>query len=463
MATRDPGSKKSAMLADGLEGSERHWAVVTLMAALAVTVLDSSVANVALPTIARDLAIDPSAVVWVVIAYSLTIVVFLLPFSAVAERIGFRRMFALGITVFMLASLGCALSVSLASLIVSRVVQGLGASMLMCLFGGLVRNIYSSRDLGFGISLNAMMVGLMSVLGPSIGAFILGIATWPWIFAINIPVCLLVYFGIRFLPDVPRSTARFDWIACGLSMVFFGLSVIGLDALAREPSRAALCLVAACGAGIVLVRRSRDQTAPLVPIDLLRIKPVAFAVGASAFSFAAQMAAFVALPFYFLKVMGHSYFEVGILLGSWSGGVMLMAPLAAYMSNRYPVAILCAIGALGMICGLSWVIVLPLGASIVWIMMAMLMGGIGFGFFQTPNNRAMLGGAPRIRSGAAGGLQATTRVFGQSFGTALVAIAFGSSATHGALLGILVAILCALTALAINIVRHFNPAVDPEF
>ncbi|MEO6959703.1 MAG: MFS transporter [Burkholderiaceae bacterium] len=463
MATPDQGSKKPATLADGLEGSERHWAVVTLMAALAVTVLDSSVANVALPTIARDLAINPSAVVWVVIAYSLTIVVFLLPFSAVAERIGFRRMFALGITVFMLASLGCALSTSLASLISARVIQGLGASMLMCLFGGLVRNIYSSRDLGFGISLNAMMVGLMSVLGPSIGAFILGIATWPWIFAINVPVCLLVYFGIRFLPDVPRSKARFDWIACALSMVFFGLSVIGLDALAREPLRAALCLVAAGVAGIVLVRRSRDQTAPLVPIDLLRIKPVAFAVGASAFSFAAQMSAFVALPFYFLKVMGHSYFEVGILLGSWSAGVMLMAPLAAYMSNRYPVAILCAIGAFGMICGLSWVIVLPLGANMLWIMVAMLMGGVGFGFFQTPNNRAMLGGAPRIRSGAAGGLQATTRVFGQSFGTALVAIAFSFSATHGALLGVLVAILCALTALTINIVRHFNPAVDPEF
>lgn len=462
MAASDLDLTRSIPMADGLEKPRRHWAVLTLMAGLAVTVLDSTVANVALPTIARDLAISPSAVVWVVIAYSLTTVVFLLPFSAVAERLGFPRMFGLGITIFMVSSIGCALSTSLVGLISARVAQGLGAAMLMCLSGGLVRNIYPSRDLAFGISINAMMVGLMSVLGPSIGAFILEITTWPWIFALNVPICLLTYLGIRFLPDVPHNKTRFDWVACGLSMLVFGLSVIGLDALAREPVRAGLCLIVACLAGIVLVHRSRDQTAPLVPIDLLRITPVAFAVGASAFSFAAQMAAFVALPFYFLKVMGHSYFEVGLLLGTWSIGVMLMAPIAAYMSGKYSVAVLCAIGALAMVCGLSWVVLMPVSVGRLWIMAAMFLGGIGFGFFQTPNNRAMLGGAPRVRSGAAGGLQATTRVFGQSFGTALVAVAFSLSATQGALLGVVVAILCALTALTINVVRHFNPAIDPE-
>jgi DHA2 family multidrug resistance protein-like MFS transporter len=347
-------------------------------------------------------------------------------------------------------------------LTIGRIAQGLGSAMLMCLFGGLVRNIYPMRMLGFGISLNAMVVGVMSVLGPTIGAFILEFASWQWVFAVNIPICAAAYLGIRFLPDLHRHVVRFDWFACGLSVVVFGLSVVGLDALAIAPLRALGCLAVSALAAIVLVRHSRDQTAPIVPIDLLRIKPVAFAVAASAFSFAAQMSAFVALPFYFQTVLRLSYMDIGILLGAWSVGVALMAPVAGYMSDKFTVAVLCGLGALGMAAGLGWVIALPLTASLQWQMAAMLLGGIGFGFFQSPNNRALLAGAPRKRSGAAGGLQATTRVFGQSVGTALVALAFNVSTTYGATLGIVVAIICALAALAINVARYYSPVPDLE-
>lgn len=447
---------------EGLQPPRRHWAVMTLLSGMAISSLDASVANVALPTIARDLATDAASVVWVVIAYSLVVVVSLLPLSAVAERIGFRRMFGIGLTVFMLASIASALSSSLAGLIAARMVQGFGASMLMCLFGGLVRNIYPLRLLAFGLSLNAMTVGVMAVMGPSIGAFILAVASWPWIFAVNVPICLLAYFGIRFLPDVPRTLTRFDMGACLLSVVTFGLAIVGLDMVVRNPPLALGCLVTAILAGILLVRRSRDQTAPLVPVDLLRIKPVAYATAASGFSFAAQMSAFVALPFYFEKVIGYGYAEIGVVLGVWSIGVAVMAPLAGYMSGKFSVAVLCGIGAACMALGMFWVVMLPHAAGFNWFVSAMLLAGVGFGFFQTPNNRAMLAGAPRRRSGAAGGLQATTRVFGQSTGTALVAVAFAASATRGAEFGIGVAILCALSALVINVVRHFSSDTDLE-
>src|SRR3546814_2917634 len=164
------------------------------------------------------LSIDPADVVWAVIAYNLVVVVSLLPLSAVAERIGFRRMFAIGMTLFMLASLASAASESLLGLLLSRMAQGLGSAMLMCLFGGLVRNIYPLNKLGMGISLNAMTVGSMAVLGPTIGAFILQFASWHWIFLVNIPICIGTYFGIRFLPDVQRNRGRFDWVACIFSV-----------------------------------------------------------------------------------------------------------------------------------------------------------------------------------------------------------------------------------------------------
>ncbi|MGB6102492.1 MAG: MFS transporter [Pusillimonas sp.] len=450
-------------LPDGLEAPRRNWAALTLMLALTIAVLDSTMANVALPAIAHELNIDPADVVWIVIGYNLVVVASLLPLSAMAERIGFRRMFTIGLTLFMTASLASAASGTLVTLLMSRVAQGLGSAMLMCLFGGLMRNIYPLNKLGLGLSLNAMTVGVMSVLGPTIGAFTLQLASWHWIFLLTIPLCLAAYFGVRFLPDVPRNSGRFDWTACMLSMPVFGLSIVGLDALVKDPARAALCLLLAALAAWVLVRRSRDQAAPIVPIDLLRITPIAYAVGASAFSFAAQMSAFVALPFYFRQILGYSYADVGLLLGAWSVGVAVMAPVAGYLSDRYAVAVLCGIGAGGIALGMLWLILLPVDAGFVWFVLSMTLAGVGFGFFQTPNNRAMLVGAPRHRSGAAGGMQATTRVFGQSFGTTLVGLSFNLSATHGARLGVAVAIACALVAMLINVLRHRNPVADLQF
>ena len=200
----------------------------------------------------------------------------------------------------------------------------------------------------------------------------------------------------------------------------------------------------------------------MVPVDLLRVKPVAYAVGASAAVFAGQTAAFVAFPFYLINVLGYGYAEIGILMGGWAIGSAIMAPVSGYLSDRFPVAVLCGIGAAFSAGGLIWIMLMPEGASLLSTWLPMLVGGLGFGFFQSPNNRAMLSGAPRRRSGAAGGLQATTRVFGRSVGTALAAVAFQAGGAYGASVAIGVGITLALTALVINIVRHFDPSASQD-
>lgn len=427
--------------------------MLTLLSALALAVLDSTIANVALPTISRDLGISSAAAVWIVNAYNLTVVTMLLPLSAAAERVGFRRMFAIGLGVFVAGSLASALAGSLAMLIGARILQGIGAAMLMGMFGGFVRNIYPLSMMGRGISLNAMMVGVMSVLGPTIGAAILSVASWPWIFAINIPIGLAAFFGVRMLPDVPAHPKPFDWSSALLSMLVLALFIIGIDHLASAPLPAIGLVAASAVAGWYLVRRALSQPAPLVPVDLLRIPALAFAVAASACSFAAQMSSFVALPFYFQQVLGRDHLTTGLLLGAWPVGAAIMAPLAGRLSDSYSPAVLSGIGAAAMGLGLAWLVVLPVDASLSWTVAAMLLAGVGFGFFQTPNNRAMLTAAPIHRSGAAGGLQATTRVFGQSFGTALVAIGFTSSVQHGPTIALGFGAMCAFAALGVNCLR----------
>lgn len=441
----------------------RIYAVITLLLALIITVLDASMSNVALPVIAQEMGIDPSLVVWVSIAYSLTIVMTLLPLSSLAERIGLGRLFAIGIAVFLAASIAAVFSYDFKTLLLARSAQGLGSSMLMCLFGGLIRNIYPLSRLAVGLSLNAMTVSLTAVLGPSLGAFILEFGSWRWIFFLNIPFCIIAWFGVRFLPRVPRSSKPFDWFAAALSFPVFGLSILGLDLIATEWVWALVSMAIAALCGWVLIRHNLKQSEPLVPIDLLRITPVAYAVAASAFTFAAQMASVVALPFYFQRILDYSYSDIGIMLGVWSLGVGVMAPISAWLSNRMSIAIMCALGA-GMLAFATFMLVL-LGtdSAIEWVYFSMLLSGFGFGLFQTPNNRAMLAGIPRHRSAAAGGMQATTRVYGQSFGTALVAIAFTFGQESGPILGVLVAGVCATVSVGINIARHLNPASDPDF
>ena len=449
--------------ADGLPVPRRYWSVAVMMLGITITVFDSSMSNVALPAISASLGIPASQSVWVVLAYSLTVVGCLLPLSAVAERVGFRRLYGLGMAIFLLSSVSAALSDSMTQLVLSRVGQGLGSAMLMCLFGGILRNTYPLSKLAAGISLNAFMVGITAVVGPTLGAMLLQWFSWQAIFLVNIPLGLLTYLGLRHLPDIPRRAGRFDWAACALSAALFATALYGLETLGREPLQALLCLTFAALIAWVLLRRSWGQPAPIVPVDLLRIRSIGYSVAASAFFFAAQMAAFVSLPFYFKAVYGASYAQVGLYLGAWAIGGALMAPPSAYMSARFPVAVLCALGSVAMICGLVGLILMPTSIGQPGLMACMFLAGVGFGFFQTPNNRAMLGGIPRHRSGAAGGMQATTRVFGQGVGTAFVGVAFQLGSTHGPMAGVLVAISCASLALAVNIRRQFDPTPDARF
>lgn len=418
-----------------------------------VAVLDGSMTSVALPTIAHDLSVSAGRVVWVTVAYSLTIVMLLLPMTAAIERIGYQNMFRSGMVLCMAAGLACALAPSFTLLVAARVALGVGTAMLMCLVGGLLRNIYPMRLLGLGISMNAVVVGTIAVLGPTIGAFIVEAASWRWIFVLHVPLSLLCLLGAPYLPDGARVRRPFDWLAGLLSMAMFGLLVLGLDIVASAPWQGLGCLGGGTLAGVVLVRRSLQQTAPMVPVDLLRVPAVAFAVGASALSFAALTGAFVAMPFFLLEVRHYTYGQVGILMGLWALGTVSMAPLAGYLSDRHGVDLLCALGGGAMTLGLTLALVLG-EAGVMWpYALTMVLAGAGFGFFQTPNNRALLIGAPRQRSGAAGGLQAVTRVFGQSLGMALVGIALGLDGTSGPIWGMIAAIACASGALVVNLLR----------
>lgn len=417
---------------DGLPPRERLLAMAAIGLAMTMAVLDGAIVNVALPVIAKDLAVKPADAIFVVNAYQIAVTASLLPFASLGDIFGFRRVYLPGLAVFVAASLACALAPSLPLLIAARIVQGLGAAAIMSVNIGFVRFIYPHRMIGQGVANVALVVAVASAAGPTVAAAILSVAAWPWLFLVNVPVGLAALaVASRTLPRTPESGRPFDTLSAVLNALTFGLLIIGIDRLGDPDGHAVAVaeIVGALAIGVVFVRRQIRLPAPLLPVDLLRIPAFALSMATSVASFCAQMVSYVALPFYFQDVLHLTSTQTGFLLTPWPIAVAAMAPVAGRLADRYPPGLLGGIGLAMLAVGLACVARLPAEPATLDIVWRLTLCGLGFGLFQSPNNKVIVTSAPRERSGGASGMQSTARLTGQSLGAALVAVIFGL--THG--------------------------------
>ncbi|MGI4984325.1 MAG: MFS transporter, partial [Janthinobacterium lividum] len=286
---------------------ENRRAMGALMMGLALATLDTAIANTALPAIAVSLHTTPAASVWIINAYQLAMVATLLPFAALGDRLGHKRVFVSGLSLFVLASLLCALAPTLLSLTIARVLQGLGASAVMSVNIALIRFLYPSHRLGRGLGLNALVAGVSTATGPTVASLLLSVAPWPWLFAVNIPFGLAaIAFAIPNLPIVPRRDHHFDSIAALLNGVAFAALVFGfVEAAQRAPWMIPTCALGGAALLIaIVIRREAGHPAPMLPVDLFRRPMFALSTVTALCSFCAQGLAFVALPFYFETVLG---------------------------------------------------------------------------------------------------------------------------------------------------------------
>ncbi|WP_408904282.1 MFS transporter [Pararoseomonas sp. SCSIO 73927] len=393
-----------------------------------MAVIDGTIGTAALPTIGRALNVAPADIIWATNAYQLAVTVSLLPLAALGEIVGYRRIYISGLVLFTLASLACATAEGFEWLVAARAAQGFGAAGLMSVNSALIRFIQPRAHLARGLGFNAMVVSTAAAAGPTVAGLILGVAEWPWIFAVNVPLGLLaIALGLRALPHTPRGGHRFDWISALLSAATFGLLILGLDSLAHGGAGLTSLSTVAAGliAGTWLVRRQTGRPRPLLPLDLLGIPVFALSVGTSICSFMAQALAFSGLPFLLQNGHGFTVFQAGLLTTPWFLATALAAPLSGRLMDRFPAGLLGGVGLVLMASGLGLLALLPAqphAADIVW---RMALTGFGFGLFQTPNNRTMVGAAPPERAGGASGLLATARLLGQTTGAALVGLILG--------------------------------------
>lgn len=399
--------------------------------------LDSSIVNVALPTLATTFGAGVGPLQWVVTTYLLTISSTLPAFGRLGDIIGRRVVYIVGFVLFVAGSALCGLAGSLGQLVGFRVIQALGASMLMANNMAIVVSTFPVAERGKALGLMGSVVSAGSLTGPALGGLLVAAAGWRSIFYVNVPIGLMAAtLGLFLLPVQPRRDGqRFDFAGAGL---FAGGMITLLLALSsgREagwlaaPTVGLLAGAVLGFAAFTLLERRTGQ--PVIDLDLFRIPLFTFGNLAGMLSFVAMFFSTYLVPFFLSRVLGLGPRETGVVMMSFPAAMIVTAPISGWLSDRIGPAILTAAGMGVIATALAAASRLPVDASPVLVAACLALAGAGSGLFQSPNNSSIMGAVPPARSGITGGLIATVRNVGMMLGVALAATIFSARlAAHG--------------------------------
>lgn len=421
---------------DNVPDRKNYLAVLAVLAAIMMGVLDGTVMNVALPTLSAEFGVSASDVIWIVNAYQLVVTMCLLGFAAIGDMFGYKRVFLCGVSIFVSASALCALSTSFEMMVVARVLQGLGGACTMSINTALLRIIFPPNRLGRVMAANAVIVAVTAASGPALGGAILAVGHWSWIFLMNIPLGLAALFiGWKLLPHNPpsKTVRKLDGQSVVLNAVFFGLLIYTIEQMAHDGFSTLLLLqaIVAIIVGVTYIRRQLRIPMPILPVDLFRIPIFALSIGCSIACFTAQMLALVSLPFFMQHSLGLSVAQTGLLMTPWPLATTLTAPIAGRLIERVHPGFLGGLGMGIFAIGLFLLATLEQISAPMELGWRMAVCGIGIGLFQTPNNVTITTSAPIQRSGGASGMLGTARVLGQTLGTATVAVLFHLQGNQG--------------------------------
>lgn len=444
----------------GLAMPRRLWAVVSVSAGSMLYTLDGSIANVGLPVISDALHIHSSTAVLLVSVYNLVLAMVLLPFAAIGERVGHRRMFQAGLAGYLLASTGCALANTFPALLLFRALQALAAASLLSVSLAMVRMIYPPDMLGRGLGFNTMASSLGAAVAPALGGLLIAHGPWHVVFAAGIPLALIGLAASSALPDTDEHRTGYDTRGALLCAVTFGLLIGGFQSLTQgAPGLVAGGIVAAGGlAAVLFVLHERKAVLPVLPVDLLAQPALALSVGGALLAVLASITLMLYLPFR-LHELGFGSAAVGAMIAPYAMAVMVAAPMAGMLSDRISPSVLGTIGTAIAVVGLLGIAGLPAHPTYGDVAWRTVLCGVGFSFFFSPNGRLVVGSVPRQRAAGASSLLSTTRMFGQALGSTALAgmLALRLPSSAPALVAAALATLALLCSAARMVVRSNGP------
>jgi MFS transporter, DHA2 family, multidrug resistance protein len=422
---------------------QRIRAVLAVTLATATVSFDGSIPNVALPTIAHELGVPGSSVVSIISTYQLVLVITVLPFAALAERIGHRRTLRIGLVLFIAGGLLCTIARTLPVLIALRVCQSLGAAALMSVGAALIRSLYPPEWLGRGLALNTLILSAAMWLAPTIGGLMLSVLPWYWLFAIGVPTTVAALLLSGMIPESERQDTPFDIPGALYCMASFGLVFAAIESAVHGAAPLLTALLIGLGVPVAVrfVRRELRVTVPILPLDLLRRPVIALSVGGGMLAFIASTSLLVTLPFRLHDQFGFSTSATGAILAAWPLMGMLCAPTAGILSDRVPAPILGAFGMTVATIGAVLLALLPEGANGFDISWRLAVCTAGYAFYVSPTFRLVVNAAPPARVASAGSLMTTGRMGGQTLGATasgmMLALGIGQGAAPAAIAAVL--------------------------
>jgi EmrB/QacA subfamily drug resistance transporter len=410
----------------------RKWYVMAAVAmGTFLATIDGSIVNVALPTLTRAFDTQFSTVQWVVLAYLLTVTTLMLSVGRLADMRGKKPIYTAGFAIFTIGSVLCGLSPSIYALIAFRVFQGVGAAMTMALGMAIVTESFPAAARGRALGIMGAVVSVGIVLGPTLGGFIIDALSWRWVFFVNLPIGILgIFMVLRFVPAIrPPGGQRFDFL--GAATLFVALLALllaltlGQDAGFAELQVLALFVVAAVFLVLfILIELGTEQ--PMIDLRLFKNRLFSISLTTGYIIFVCIAGTIILMPFYLENVLGYDIRQVGLLLAVVPIGLGVTAPISGSLSDRFGTRPITVIGLAVMLVGFYAVSTLGEETTALGYVLRFLPIGIGVGMFQSPNNSAIMGSAPRERLGIASGMLAVTRTLGQTTGIAILGALWAS-------------------------------------
>ncbi|MHB1125583.1 MAG: MFS transporter [Bacillota bacterium] len=408
----------------------KWWVLANVATGTFMATLDGSIVTVALPTISAGFRANLEVLQWVITAYLLTISSLLLVFGRLADILGRKKVYSTGFLVFVVGSLLCGFATNVGMLIATRIIQAVGASMLMANGMGLVTSAFPPQERGRALGTVGLFVAVGSLAGPSLGGLLVSAFGWPSIFLVNLPVGIIGYvMGQYILPLEPAvaKRERFDLPGALLFSIGIVTLLLGFSNGQRLGWSSPLVIAVLTGAVLLLIlfyMNERRVDSPMIDLNLFRNRIFFTGTVAALISFVAMFCANILIPFYLDGVLRFTPKQIGLAMTPFPLGMALVAPFSGWLSDHIgPIALTTggmAVNALGLVL-LSF---LGPSASFFQVGFYLAMLGIGMGMFQSPNNSSIMGSVPHHKLGIAGGINALVRNVGMVTGVAFAVSLF---------------------------------------
>src|SRR6476469_1840889 len=424
----------------------RWWGLVAISVAVALIIVDSTIVNVAVPYIVKDLDLTSSQVQWVQESYTLVFAATLLIWGTVADRIGRRRMLLIGVVVFVAASVLAAVAGSGEALIGARIIQGFGGAMILPTTLSLVQAGFPGSERGIAFAVCGSTIGGMVAVGPLLGGWLTTSFSWRWAFGINLPIGVLIVAGVLLFVDESKGQARgrIDVVVALLSAVTFATLAFGLiegrtygwwslvkpfelgpwtwsSGISPVPVAFAVSLLAGTVFVVRTLRRTAAGRPTLFRFDLFGIRSFRNGNIAAMIVSLGEFGIVLSLPLWLQNVLGYTAFQTGVVLLALAIGSFTASGLVTVLSARLTAAAIVRIGIVAEILGIAG-LGLVIGPSTSWAAVApcLFVYGFGVGLATAQLTGVVLVDVPVERSGEGSGLQSTARQVGSALGIAIL-------------------------------------------